>query len=134
MRQRKKRNGVPIIQSKIEDFQHSPLLVQPFICNRRTSKKFEEMYDKKILVDRKITDQAWLIQEYVAQKISFETAVERHLEVAQPLMFNNLSGFLTVRLLLDMTTSRKVNKAALKRTKLGSYLIEKKISKAQVYE
>lgn len=71
----------------------------------------EEILDKRIL-ERKIVDQVWLVKEYAPQLLSIEDAIRYHKELAQPEMHNNLDGFLSVRLTLDMSTKKKVSQLA----------------------
>lgn len=48
------------------------------------------------------------MSEYKTKIFKLEDAIQFHKEMAQPAMLNNLDGFLHVRLVLDMTTKKKV--------------------------
>lgn len=76
-------------------------------CNNKRESSQEETVDKHIL-EREIVDSVWLMKEYRPQTFSIEEAIGFHKELACPEMFNNLDGFLNVRLTLDMTTKKKV--------------------------
>ena len=64
--------------------------------------------DDKQLDQRQIVDPVWLMSEYKTQLFKLEDAIQFHKEMAQPAMLNNLDGFMHVRLVLDMTTKKKV--------------------------
>jgi hypothetical protein len=48
------------------------------------------------------------MKEYKPQMIQIEDAIRFHLELAHESMFNNMNGFMFARLILDMTTKKKV--------------------------
>lgn len=64
--------------------------------------------EDKLFLERKIVDPVWLMNEYKVQTFQIEEAIAFHKELAKPEMFNNMDGFLNVRLLLDFTTKKKV--------------------------
>lgn len=63
--------------------------------------------DKNFL-QRQVVDPVWLMKEYKPQVIKIEDAIQNHIDLAQESMFNNMNGFLHARLILDMTTKKKV--------------------------
>lgn len=65
-----------------------------------------ENLDKNFL-KREVVDPVWLFAEYKPQVLQIEEAIKNHIEMAQSDMLNNQSGFLSVRLFLDMTTKKK---------------------------
>ncbi len=65
-----------------------------------------ENTDKNFL-KREVVDPVWLMNEYKPQLISIEEAMMNHIEMAQPDLFDNLQGYVSVRLFLDMTTKKK---------------------------
>ncbi len=48
------------------------------------------------------------MKEYKPQMIQIEDAIRFHLELGHESMFNNMNGFMFARLILDMTTKKKV--------------------------
>ena len=81
-----------------------------FILTKKNTNRFVQesvATDKKIL-QREVVDSVWLMKEYKTQQFDIEKAIEFHKELAQPDMFNNMQGFLHVRLVLDMRAKKKV--------------------------
>lgn len=72
---------------------------------RRRQLTVENM-DKNFL-KREVVDPVWLFAEYKPQVLQIEEAIKNHIEMAQTDILNNPSGFLSVRLFLDMTTKKK---------------------------
>ena len=70
--------------------------------------KIEDEKMDKLFALREVVDPVWLMKEYKPQVYPIEDAVRFHLELAQTNMLNNLDGFLHARLVLDMTTKKKV--------------------------
>ena len=62
----------------------------------------------KNFMQRQIVDPVWLMKEYKPQSTKIEDAIRFHLELAHESMFNNMNGFMFARLILDMTTKKKV--------------------------
>ena len=75
------------------------------IWNRMT---IEEEVTDKLILQREIVDPVWLMKEYRTQTYSLEDAIQYHKEIARPELFNNENGFLCARIMLDMTTKKKV--------------------------
>ena len=68
----------------------------------------KEVVVNKNFIKREIVDPVWLMKEYSPKILKIEDAIQNHIELAQVDMFNNMDGFLTARLLLDMTSKKKV--------------------------
>ena len=62
----------------------------------------------KELEARQVTDPVWLMTDYKPQPFKLEEAIKFHMELAQDTMLNNMNGFLFARVLLDMSTKKKV--------------------------
>lgn len=56
---------------------------------------------------RKVVDYVWIAKEYPPQVYSAEEAIKFHLDLAQEAMLNNMNGFISAKLILDMSTRKK---------------------------
>lgn len=74
---------------------------------RMFGRKLEEENLDKNFLKREIVDPVWLFSEYKPQLFSIEEAMKFHIDFAQPDMLNNLQGYVSARLFLDMTTKKK---------------------------
>jgi hypothetical protein len=68
-----------------------------------------ETYSEEFLA-RKVVDPVWLAKEYPPKVYSVEEAIIFHSEFAQEAMLNNMHGLISAKILLDMSSRKKVIK------------------------
>jgi ribosomal protein L1 len=75
--------------------------------SKSSSQDITQQAFKQEFLSRKVVDYVWIAKEYPPQVYSAEEAIKFHMDLAQEPMLNNMNGFISAKLILDMSTRKK---------------------------